>query len=51
MSASNVFLDTSILVYSFDSREPEKRERALAALEQLPHRVLSTQVLLERGPQ
>ena len=47
MSASNVFLDTNILVYSFDSHEPEKRERALAALEQLPHRVLSTQVLLE----
>lgn len=45
------FLDTNILVYSFDSHEPEKRERALAALEQLPHRVLSTQVLLERGPQ
>lgn len=47
MSASNVFLDTNILVYSFDSHEPEKRERALAALERLPHRVLSTQVLLE----
>ena len=47
MNASNVFLDTNILVYSFDTREPEKRERALGALERLDHRVLSTQVLLE----
>ncbi|MBC5764812.1 PIN domain-containing protein [Ramlibacter albus] len=46
----SVFVDSNVLVYSEDGREPEKKERALAWLEALwSHHVghLSTQTLNE----
>ena len=44
---SEVFLDTNVLVYAFDTSDREKQARALAVLAQHPDATISTQVLLE----
>lgn len=41
------FLDTNVLVYAFDSNEPEKQATAQAVMRSRPDAVVSTQVLLE----
>ena len=47
----NIFLDTNILVYSFDHRYPVKRQKARSLLHLLKsgpdHAVISTQVMQE----
>jgi predicted nucleic acid-binding protein len=47
----NIFLDTNVLVYSFDHRYPAKREKARVLLQTLKtgpdHAVISTQVMQE----
>ncbi len=52
MSSTTVdrtFLDTNVLVYSVDTAEPDKMERAREIISRLPSRatVVSTQVLIE----
>ncbi|MFT4225773.1 PIN domain-containing protein [Micropruina sp.] len=44
---AEVFLDTNVLVYAFDTSDREKQARALAVLAQHPDATISTQVLLE----
>ncbi len=44
---ADVFLDTNVLVYAFDTADEAKRQRALAVLGEHPNAVISTQVLLE----
>ncbi|MFT3969598.1 MAG: PIN domain-containing protein [Micropruina sp.] len=44
---AEVFLDTNVLVYAFDTADREKQARALAVLAQHPDATISTQVLLE----
>lgn len=44
---AEVFLDTNVLVYAFDTSDEAKRARALAVLTDHPDAVISTQVLLE----
>src|SRR5262249_54672641 len=47
MGADRVFLDTNVLVYGYDLREPVKRARARRLLAELNDAVVSTQVLAE----
>lgn len=50
MSSPRVFLDSNVLVYLFDSAEPDKQEQAMALFGQVAEEgliVLSTQVLQE----
>lgn len=42
-----VFVDTNVLVYAFDNRDPVKQSRAIGILEGDEHLVLSAQVLGE----
>ena len=42
-----VFIDTSVLVYLFDSRQQAKQRKAAEVLRQYPRPVVSTQVLGE----
>ncbi|MBK7820589.1 MAG: PIN domain-containing protein [Tessaracoccus sp.] len=44
---AEVFLDTNVLVYAFDTSDEAKRTRAFAVLTDHPDAVISTQVLLE----
>lgn len=44
---TRVFIDTSVLVYLFDSREKVKRRRAAQVLREVTRPVVSTQVLGE----
>lgn len=42
-----VFVDTNVLVYAFDGRDPVKQAQAIAVLEGREHLVISAQVLGE----
>jgi predicted nucleic acid-binding protein len=44
---AKVFVDTNVLAYRLDGREPEKRQRARARMGEAHSFILSTQVLLE----
>ena len=46
MSGAKAFVDTNILVYLYSAQEPEKRQIAMAAINQYD-RAISTQVLSE----
>jgi predicted nucleic acid-binding protein len=48
-TALTAFLDTNVIVYAFDGRDPAKQARALATLEGDPDAAVSTQVLAEVG--
>ena len=43
----SAFVDTNVVVYAFDTSDPEKQRRALGVLEGGERLVVSTQVLLE----
>jgi predicted nucleic acid-binding protein len=43
----SVFLDTNVVVYAFDTADPEKQRAAIDVLESGRRLVVSTQVLLE----
>jgi predicted nucleic acid-binding protein len=43
----NTFLDTNVVVYAYDSADPEKQAAAIAILESDNRLTVSTQVLLE----
>lgn len=44
---SKVFVDTNVLAYRLDAREPEKRRTARARMDEVHTFIVSTQVLLE----
>lgn len=44
---TGAFVDTNVVVYAFDTAEPEKQRRAVGVLESGERLVVSTQVLLE----
>jgi len=50
MTATNILVDTNVLVYAYDRSEPEKQKRALELLDALVENetgVLNVQVLSE----